>query len=182
MFAKKRFAWLLGVGFPLIVMAQPPWGQHPGAPCGPHPGSPWGPGGMKGPHWEEKGDWGGGPLFLGRLLAGIDLPADKKGELDKLVLDHQKRMMERRVKMAELQTKLKLALTSDPPRQKEIEEIATQMGKMKEEGVKMRANLVSKVRELVPPDQRSKFDQNLLRGGLGRWMGGGRRGHCFGCR
>lgn len=164
-------ALLMGALIPLIAWGQPFMGPH-------H----WemGPGG--GPGWEK-------PLFPGpgvvaRCLEGIDLPADKKAELDKLILEHQKKMVETKSRWVELNSKLRLALISDSPNPKEVEEIAKNLGKMKEEAVKQQANLIQKVRALVPSDQRARFDQNYLHWGMGkrgrafRGWGAGPGGRC----
>ncbi|MFN3820775.1 MAG: hypothetical protein ACK4OO_00455 [bacterium] len=165
-------ALLVGALIPMMVWGQPFRGPH-------H----WEPG-----LWGEEPGWGKppfpGPGLIGRCLVGIDLPADKKAELDKLLLEHQKKMVEAKSRWVELHTKFRLALISDSPNPKEIEEIAKNWAKMKEEAVKQQANLIQKVRVLVPQDQRARFDQNFLhqsprkKGGEGWGWWGGPGGRC----
>ncbi|MBM3326058.1 MAG: periplasmic heavy metal sensor [Calditrichaeota bacterium] len=103
---------------------------------------------------------------LGRCLMGIDLTDQQKKDVEKLALEHQKKMLEQHAKMVDLKSKMKLALTSDKPN---IDDLAVKIGKLHEEKAKMKANHLRKMRDILTPDQRITFDRNILT------IGGG---HC----
>jgi Spy/CpxP family protein refolding chaperone len=143
------------------AMAQPPEGNMPGHGMMGH-----------GPMW--MGDGGAGPMM--GCLKGIELTDDQRGKLDKMHLDQARKMVERGGTMADLHSKLKLAITADKFSQKDVDDIATKIGKFHQEQISMHAAMMRAVRDLLTPDQRIKFDQNVLtmgRMGMGKRMGQG---------
>ncbi|MBM3328790.1 MAG: periplasmic heavy metal sensor [Calditrichaeota bacterium] len=138
-----------------------------------------------------KGMHGG--MMLG-MLKGLDLPADKMKDIEKMGLEHHRKMIERQAEMHDIHAKLQLAMTAEKVNQKEIDGLAARIGKFHEEQVKMHTAMVAKVREMLTADQRIRFDAHLLKmggpGGKHRMMKFGMRdgddddrdGECDDCR
>ncbi len=172
----RKFA-LIAVG--LLLIAGTAYSEKPEemegheGMMGHHPGmGMMGRGGM-----EMMNDDGPGPMM--GLLRGIELTDEQRATLDKMRLDNERKMIERRSTMVDLGGKLKLAITADKFSQKDVDEIAAKMGKFHEEGITMHVANVRAIRDILTPEQRVRFDQNILSEGpgMGKGMGMGREKH-----
>ncbi len=100
-------------------------------------------------------------------MMGIGFTDEQQAKLDKMRLEGQRTQVEKKAQMADLQAKLKLAMTAEKFSQKEIDDVAAKMGKFHQEAILMKAKHVREVREMLTAEQRIKFDQSILDGKMG---------------
>jgi len=114
-----------------------------------------------------------GPGAMKGCMRGINLTDEQEAKLEKIHFTHQRKMIERKAAMVDMQSKLKLAMTAEKFNQKEIDELAGKIGKFHQEAVLLRVSNLREVREILTPEQRPEFDQNVLNMGHGMGMGMG---------
>jgi len=156
------------------VYAEPPEPMAPGHPgmmemMGGHGGMPGCD--MKGMEKMKCGD-DDGPME--GLCGDLDLTDEQEAKAEKICYDNQRKMVERKSTMVDLQTKLKLAMTADKYSQKDIDDIAAKMGKFHQEGVLLRAAHLKAIRDLLTPEQKMELDEKVLKMGHGQGMGMGK--------
>ena len=123
-------------------------------------------------------------------LRGIELTDDQRAQMEKGKLHQEKIMVARKADMAQLQSKLKLAIVADKFDQGDVNDIVGKIAKFHQDGLTMHIKHMRAVRDMLTPDQRVTFDQNVLAmgpgmgegmgGGMGRGMGPG-MGECKDC-
>jgi len=153
------------------AFAQPPMDGK--SPDGMPPGHPkmmgmMGHGGM-----DMKGCDNDGPGAMKGCMRSINLSDDQEAKLEKIHFTHQRKQIERKATMVDMQSKLKLAMTAEKFNQKDIDELAAKIGKFHQEAVLLKVSNLREVREILTPEQRPEFDQNVLNMGPGMGMGMG---------
>jgi len=100
-------------------------------------------------------------------MQGIKFTDEQRAKLDKMKLEVQKIRLEKKAQMVDLHAKLKLAMTAEKINQKDIDDIATKMGKFHQEAILQRAKHMREVRDMLTAEQKIQFDQRILGGGMG---------------
>lgn len=109
----------------------------------------------------------------------LDLTEAQKSQLDKLNLAHKREMMEMKSESAGYEEKVKLAITSDNFKQKDVDKLVDQISEARAKHIKARIKHMRSVRAILTPEQQVKFDSHVLSGkrggpGMGHDMHGGR--------
>ncbi len=124
----------------------PMWGHHP--PDAPMP-----------PHWAE--------------CKGLKLTDEQQTQIQSLKLKHQRAMVELQTDVASLRGKLKLLITDDSFKEKEVNGIVDKLAKAHQKRIQMKVKHLREVRDILTDDQKVRFDQKILSGGLGFGHGPG---------
>ncbi len=119
-----------------------------------------------------------GQMGMMKGMAALQLTDEQKQKMMDLHLALQKEMVPLKAKLATLRADLGLLMTADKPDLKKIEAKQNQIGQVQ---TQMRMAFIRhqlKVREMLTPEQRKKFDSLILSGrhGMRHFFGRGGRG------
>ena len=137
------------------AIAQPPAqaGQGKGFMRGPGPNAP------MGPHMA--------------LCKGLNLTDEQQIQIQNLKLKHQRAMVELQTDVASLRGKLKLLITDDSFKEKEVNGIVDKLAKAHQKQMQMKVKHLREVRDILTDEQKVRFDQKILSGRLGFGHGPG---------
>ena len=136
----------------------------------------------KGPMWgHHPPDAPMGPHMA--LCKGLNLTDEQQIQIQNLKLKHQRAMVELQTDVASLRGKLKLLITDDSFKEKEVNGIVDKLAKAHQKRIQMKVKHLREVRDILTDDQKVRFDQKILSGhlgfghGPGHGMGPGPMGH-----
>jgi Spy/CpxP family protein refolding chaperone len=114
--------------------------------------------------------WSAPPMQ--RMMGQLDLTDQQKTQVQTLCRDHQKAMIPLQDDLRSLRHQMQLLITKENASSGEIKTLAGKIGTATEKIAQEKADHMLKIRNLLTPEQRTKFDMMILNGrGLGRGMG-----------
>lgn len=153
-------ALVVAAAIAIPVLAQPPQGRGAGG------GGRMGPGGPGRP---------GGPGVVA-LLRGLDLTTEQREQIRSIISAQRGSDNRPGHEVASLQRQLQLALLSDPPDTGRIDELKATIAAAQPEALAARVDVVSRIAQVLTPDQRAQARQKLEQAGPRRGGMGGRGG------
>jgi len=125
-----------------------------------------------GPGPEHKGPRGHMEMMEGRQFAGLQLTDEQRNQMADLRLELQKQMEPLKAKMAALRSDMKLLMIADTPDMQKIEAKSNEINKLQGQIMLLQIKHKVKVRSLLTPEQKKKFDSLVLadKGGFKRRM------------
>ena len=118
----------------------------------------------------------GGP---GAMMGQLKLTDDQKTKIQDLRLAHQKEMIPLRADLQKLHSSMKLEITADKFNESKVKSIQADMSKVMNEIASKTILHQRAVRDLLTPEQKKKFDERILSGGMME-NGGGMQGGMMG--
>ncbi|MDQ7051351.1 MAG: Spy/CpxP family protein refolding chaperone [candidate division KSB1 bacterium] len=104
----------------------------------------------------------------GKHMGGLQLTDEQKAKMADLRLELQKEIAPLRAKLVALRTDLKLLLIEDNPNMRKIEARQSEISQVQEQISLARVRHQVKVRQMLTPEQRKKFDVFILSGKKGK--------------
>ncbi|OGU26030.1 MAG: hypothetical protein A2X66_02710 [Ignavibacteria bacterium GWA2_54_16] len=101
------------------------------------------------------------------------LTAEQQGKMQDLRLAHQKEMLPLHTQLQKLQADLKLEITADKVNESKLKSMQGEISKLTSDLAGKRFAHMRSVRDILTPEQKKKFDERILSGGM---MGQGPRG------
>ena len=115
----------------------------------------------------------GGP---GAMMGLLKLTDEQKTKIQDLRLAHQKEMIPLRADLQKLHSGMKLEITADKFSESKVKSIQADISKVMNEIASKTILHQRAVRDLLTPEQKKKFDERILSGGMmgnrGRMQGG----------
>jgi Spy/CpxP family protein refolding chaperone len=115
----------------------------------------------------------GGP---GGMMGQLKLTDEQKAKIQDLRLAHQKEMIPLRADLQKLHASMKLEVTADKFNESKVKSIQSDISKVMNEIASKTILHQRSVRDLLTPEQKKKFDERILSGGMmgnrGRMQGG----------
>lgn len=109
----------------------------------------------------------GAPMGLGTLTA------EQQTKMQDLRLAHQKEMLPLHTQLQKLQADMKLEITADKVNESKVKLMQGEISKLTSDLAGKRFAHMRAVRDILTPEQKKKFDERVLSGGM---MGQGNRG------
>lgn len=100
----------------------------------------------------------GGP---GQVM-GMNLTEDQQKKIAELKRDHQRKMIEIASEEAGLHGKVKLMITADRFKQSDADDLTEKITRFQRDRMTAHIQHMRTVRDLLTPEQRVKFDQNVM--------------------
>jgi len=105
------------------------------------------------------------------------LTAEQQGKMQDLRLAHQKEMLPLHTQLQKLQADLKLEITADKVNESKLKSMQGEISKLTSDLAGKRFAHMRTVRDILTPEQKKKFDERILSGGMmGAGKGMGKRG------
>ena len=101
------------------------------------------------------------------------LTAEQQTKMQDLRLAHQKEMLPLRTQLQKLQADLKLEITADKVNENKVKSMQGEISKLTSDLAGKRFAHMRSVRDILTPEQKKKFDERILTGGM---MGQGPQG------
>ncbi|HCA79389.1 MAG TPA: hypothetical protein DEP53_06600 [Bacteroidetes bacterium] len=105
------------------------------------------------------------------------LTAEQQAKMQDLRLAHQKEMLPLHTQLQKLQADLKLEITADKVNESKLKSMQGEISKLTSDLAGKRFAHMRTVRDILTPEQKKKFDERILSGGMmGAGKGMGKRG------
>lgn len=102
-----------------------------------------------------------GPAPAARLMKKLNLTDQQQSDVGKLMVDHAKKMVDQKAKLANAIIDLKVLLKAQEPQQSAIDKKIREIADLKVQEQSMRLNMWFAVNKILTPDQQKLWKQAL---------------------